>query len=432
MLSLFVKQVERQVKQQWTGGNSFELLENGEQFYPRVFETIAQAQKEVLIETFILYDDKVGRDLQATLIAAAQRGVQVDLTIDGWGSPGLSKEFLSAMTSVGVRIHVFDPMPGFLRRINLFRRLHRKIVVVDGSIAFIGGINFSADHLLDFGPEAKQDYSVCVRGPIVAEMHAFAHDAVKGRTHRRNARRSGPQVPSLPKAGDADAIFVWRDNHRHTKDIERQYRLAIRLAKHRVVIANAYFFPGYAFLRDLRKAARRGVKVVLILQGNPDMAIVQIAAGMLYHHLLSAGVEIHEYCKRPLHGKVAVVDDEWSTVGSSNLDPLSLSLNLEANLIIRDRAFNARLSEALQHLVQEDCKRIDIRDLKEAGWWRVLRGYLLFHLLRRYPAWLGWLPAHAPKIESIAEQEAGVEKVDEKDSERASKNTEAGTERACS
>ncbi|HWT72578.1 MAG TPA: cardiolipin synthase ClsB [Oxalicibacterium sp.] len=407
------------MKQQWISGNSFDLLENGEQFYPAVFEAIAAAQKEILLETFILYDDKVGRALQSELIAAAQRGVQVDMTIDGWGSPGLSKEFLSALTSAGVRVHVFDPMPGFLRRINLFRRLHRKLVVIDGATAFVGGINFSADHLLDFGPEAKQDYSVRVRGPIVAEIHAFALRAVKGKAFNwRGTRRGERRPPSLPTAGDADAIFVWRDNHRHTRDIERQYRVAIRLAKERVMIANAYFFPGYAFLRDLRKAARRGVKVSLILQGNPDMAIVQIAAGMLYHHLLSAGVEIYEYCDRPLHGKVAAVDDEWATVGSSNLDPLSLSLNLEANVVIRDRAFNARLSETLQRLMQESCKKIDIRDLKEAGWWRVLRGYLLFHLLRRYPAWLGWLPAHAPKIESIAENEAGVEKVSEGKGER--------------
>jgi cardiolipin synthase len=407
------------VKQHWISGNSFELLENGEQFYPRVFDAIAQAEKELLIETFILYDDKVGRGLQESLIAAAQRGVQVDLTIDGWGSPGLSKEFLSAMTSVGIRVHVFDPMPGFLRRINLFRRLHRKIVVIDGAIAFVGGINFSADHLLDFGPEGKQDYSVCVRGPIVAEIHAFAHNAVNGRSFKRPRARRSENAPASPaRAGDADAIFVWRDNHRHTRDIEYLYRLAIRLAKQRVIIANAYFFPGYAFLRDLRKAARRGVKVVLILQGNPDMAIVQIAAGMLYHHLLSAGVEIYEYCERPLHGKVAVIDDEWATVGSSNLDPLSLSLNLEANVVIRDRAFNAVLSETLQRLMRESCKKIDIRQLKEAGWWRVLRGYVLFHLLRRYPAWLGWLPAHAPKIESIAEEKAGVDKVREGKDER--------------
>jgi cardiolipin synthase A/B len=389
------------MKQQWTSGNSFDLLENGEQFFPRVFEAIDAAQEEVLLETFILYDDKVGRALHEVLLRVAQRGVQVHLTIDGWGSPGLSDDFLSALTDAGVQVHVFDPAPGFLRRLNLFRRLHRKIVVVDGKVAFVGGINFSADHLLDFGPEAKQDYAICVHGPVVAQIRDFAVNAVAGKSPSwRDARRAGPQQATI--TGEGEALFVWRDNHRHTRDIERQYRLAIRLAQKRVIIANAYFFPGYAFLRELRKAARRGVRVALILQGKPDMPIVQMAASMLYYHLLSAGVQIFEYCERPLHGKVAIVDDEWATIGSSNLDPLSLSLNLEANVVIRDRAFNTRLSQTLQQLMQDSCRKIDIAELKESSWWRLLRGYLLFHLLRRYPAWLGWLPAHAPNLESVA------------------------------
>ncbi|HTH43979.1 MAG TPA: cardiolipin synthase ClsB [Oxalicibacterium sp.] len=397
------------MKQQWIGGNHFDLLENGEQFFPAVFEAMAAAQREILLETFILYDDKVGHALHEELIAAAQRGVQVDITIDGWGSPGLSEKFLSTLTAAGVRVHVFEPMPGFLRRLNLFRRLHRKLVVVDGELAFVGGINFSADHLLDFGPEGKQDYSVRIRGPVVALIHEFALGTVNRKTASwRSPRRAAHKLPSLPPAGDAGAMFVWRDNHRHKRDIERQYRLAIRLAKQRVTIANAYFFPGYAFLKELRKAARRGVQVSLILQGNPDMPIVQTAASMLYYHLLSGGVRIYEYCERPLHGKVAAVDDEWATVGSSNLDPLSLSLNLEANVMIRDRSFNARLTAALQQLMDDSCKQIDIAELKESSWWRLLRSYVLFHLLRHYPAWLGWLPAHAPKLELLVEESAAA------------------------
>ena len=145
-----------------------------------------------------------------------------------------------------------------------------------------------------------------------------------------------------------------RDSH-HTNDIERHYRAAIRSARERIVIANAYFFPGYRLIKELRRAARRGVDVRLILQGEPDMPIVKTAASMLYHHLLHAGVRIYEYCERPLHGKVALMDDRWSTVGSSNLDPLSLSLNLEANVVVRDAAFNALLYERLDHLMQHSC-----------------------------------------------------------------------------
>jgi len=152
-----------------------------------------------------------------------------------------------------------------------------------------------------------------------------------------------------------------------------------------VVIANAYFFPGYRFIRELRRAARRGVDVRLILQGEPDMAIVKTAATMLYHQLLRAGVRIYEYNRRPLHGKVALMDDEWSTVGSSNLDPLSLALNLEANVIIRDRAFNQHLYERLDHLMQHSCHQIERHAVGELRGWGLVRSFLAYHCTRLYP-----------------------------------------------
>lgn len=274
------------MRRKWVSGNKFALLENGEGFYPRVFEAIAAAEREVLIETFILYEDKVGKRLHEVLVETARRGVQIDLTIDAWGSPDLSEEYIATLTGAGVRLHMFDPGLKPLRRLNYFRRMHRKLVVIDGKRAFVGGINYSADHLGDFGPEAKQDYAVEVEGPIVAHIHHFMLGAIaEGKKGRRwyQRRTTMPSTASLPKTGDADAMFVWRDNREHRNDIERHYRLAIRLARKRVMIANAYFFPGYRFLRELRRAAKRGVEVTLILQGNPDMPIVKTAAAMLYH-----------------------------------------------------------------------------------------------------------------------------------------------------
>ncbi|MDO9166855.1 MAG: cardiolipin synthase ClsB [Rhodoferax sp.] len=391
----------------WVGGNLVTLLINGEAFFPRVFECIAAAEREVLLETFILFEDKVGLALQAALLTAARRGVQIDVTIDGYGSPDLSPAFISELTQAGVRVHVFDPSPrlwGY--RTNLFRRMHRKIVVVDGTRAFVGGINYSADHLADFGPTAKQDYSVEIEGPLVTEIQDYAMTQLliaqrqpPSLRHRLFGRE--PEVPqgnTLPAAGTAEALLVTRDNREHRSDIERHYRIAIRGARQRIIIANAYFFPGYRLLRQLRRAARRGVDVNLILQGEPDMPIVKIAAGLLYHHLLEAGVKIYEYQERPLHGKVALTDDEWSTVGSSNLDPLSLSLNLEANVIIKDRVFNRGLGEHLELLIQKSCKQVLLKDVAETGIWVSLRSFFVFHLLRRYPAWFGWLPAHTPRL----------------------------------
>jgi cardiolipin synthase len=418
----------------WISGNQFRLLENGEEFFPRVFACIAAAQFEVVLETFILFEDKVGLALHAALRTAAARGVQIDITVDGYGSPDLSPGFISALTQAGVRVHVFDPSPklwGY--RTNLFRRMHRKIVVVDGERAFVGGLNYSADHLADFGPTAKQDYAVEIEGAIVADIHAYVHQALAEDQREPATSLSGrlreglsAQAQKLAQpwrratpapAGEASAIFVTRDNHKHTKDIEQHYRIAIRAARHRIVIANAYFFPGYRLIKELRRAAQRGVEVQLILQGEPDMAIVKTAASMLYHHIMGAGVRIFEYNTRPLHGKVAVADEAWSTVGSSNLDPLSLSLNLEANVIIKDRAFNQHLTARLDQLIAQDCRQILPTDLVTWSWWRSVRSFFVFHLLRRYPAWAGLLPAHTPqltlampakpKIEAAAADQAG-------------------------
>jgi len=385
--------LEWQQQAEWVPGNRVELLENGEAFFPALFGAIERAEREVLIETFILFEDKVGRELQQALIQAARRGVRVELTVDGWGSIDLSRGYLGALAEAGVQVRMFDPKPRFLgMRLHMFRRMHRKIAVVDGRVAFVGGINFSADHLQDFGPRAKQDYSVLVEGPLARLIRAFV-------LQQMGRRPGGPEQRLVPSGGTAEAMFVARDNHEQRDAIERQYRAAIHAARHDVIIASAYFFPGYRLLRAMRRAVRRGVRVRLVLQGQPDMKIVKHAAELLHGQLVRAGVEIYEYCKRPLHAKVALVDDEWSTIGSSNLDPLSLSLNLEANVMIRDKAFAADMRARLERLMQDDCHQLEADEVKvrHAGW-RLLLDTLAYHVTRRFPQWAGLLPAHAARL----------------------------------
>ncbi len=386
----------------WTQGNSIQLLENGEAFYPAVNDAIAQAREEILLETFILAEDKVGIALKDVLVQAARRGVRITLTVDDYGSPEFSQDFLQDLREAGITLLVFDPQPrAFGMRTNLFRRMHRKLIVIDRQVGFIGGLNFSADHLGDYGPEAKQDYAVRVTGPIVADMLvAMQQTLAPARRRFRWPRRALRATAGTPvgATGATAMALVLRDNDRHRTDIERHYRLAIRLARHEIIIANAYFLPGYRMLRDLVMAAKRGVRVRLILQGQPDMPWVRATSMVLYDYLLNSGVEIHEYCQRPLHGKVAIVDDEWSTVGSSNLDPLSLSLNLEANVLIRDRAFNRELRENLLGLMHKHCHAAQPTGSKVLRYWRLGLAWLMFHFLRRFPSWAGWLPAHKPSL----------------------------------
>lgn len=389
------------VEYSWQGNNRVELLENGEEYFPRVFDAMRAAKSEILLETFIVFEDKVGAELQQILIDAARRGVRTTVSLDGFGCGELTTGYLAALSDAGVHLQMFDPAPKHLGfRTNWFRRLHRKIVVVDGLIAFIGGINFSGDHLADFGPEAKQDYAVQVQGPAVADIHHFAllQSGRPGRARFWWQRRRQRRADMAFNDHDGQVRLVFRDNDQHQTDIEDVYLHALRRAKRRVVIANAYFFPGYRLLREIRNAARRGVEVRLILQGQPDMLVAKLAARMTYDYLLKAGVQIHEYCQRPLHGKVALVDEEWSTVGSSNLDPLSLSLNLEANVLIRDRAFNQHLFQRLEDLSHNHCKAMDPSKVPRGRIWHMTVGFLVFHFLRHFPAMAGWLPAHKPRL----------------------------------
>jgi cardiolipin synthase len=173
----------------------------------------------------------------------------------------------------------------------------------------------------------------------------------------------------------------------------------VRIARERVLIANAYFFPGYRLLRTLRRAARRGVQVDLILQDQLDMPWAQRASKLLYGYLIRAGVRVHEYSERPLHAKVAVVDDDWATVGSSNLDPTSLGLNLEANVVVRDETFARQLRERLEHLMQQRCERVQLPTpgpLRSAG--IALRNFVVFHAMRHFAAWVQQSPEAAPRV----------------------------------
>lgn len=384
----------------WREGNRIQLLENGDNYYPAVYAAIGQAKQKIILETFIWFEDDVGRELHAALLKAARRGVNVEVLLDGYGSPDLSDEFVNELTAAGVVFRYYDPRPRLMgMRTNVFRRMHRKIVVIDNTIAFVGGINYSAEHVTSYGPEAKQDYAVRVEGPVVEDILQFELENLPDEAQtKRWWQRRRHQAEENRKPGEAQALFVWRDNDDHRDDIERHYLKMLANARREVIIANAYFFPGYRLLHAMRNAARRGVKVKLIVQGEPDMPIVKVGAELLYNYLLKGGVEVYEYRRRPLHGKVALMDDHWATVGSSNLDPLSLSLNLEANLIIHDREFNQTLRENLNAIIAKDCVRVDESMAPKRTWWNLAKSVIVFHFLRHFPALVGWLPAHTPRL----------------------------------
>ncbi|MGR2739325.1 cardiolipin synthase ClsB [Billgrantia sp. Q4P2] len=387
------------MKFQWKEGNQAELLINGSQYFPDVFGAIRSARREILIETFIIFDDEVGQALKEALLEAAARQVRIEVTVDGYGTADLGAEYVAELTDAGVNMNVYDPRPRrFGVRTNLFRRLHRKIVVVDGEVAYISGINFGWDHLPDKYAMGKQDYGIRVRGPIVEDIRHAATALLL----EHHAVEELPQSLVAPSpVGQAAMRLAIRDNHLHRTDIEDHYLEAIRTAKSRLLIANAYFFPSYRIWRELRKAGRRGVDVTLILQGRPDMPWARMFSSSLYSYLLKDGIRIYEYKEHPLHGKIAIADDEWATVGSSNLDPLSLSLNLEANLFIRDAKLNREIYDHLVELIENSCHMITPEAAEKGRWWRAPLMFVSFHFLRHFPLSAGWSPGHISRLEPL-------------------------------
>lgn len=389
----------------YTQSNSLTLLTDGDQFYPRLIKRIRKAKHEIFLETFILAEDRVGTALKTALLQAAKRGVWISITADSYGTFFLKDDYINELGEAGVIFQIYDPQPQwFHSRPKLFRRLHRKLAVIDNTYAFIGGINFCEDHLTKGNKSGKRDYAVEVCGPVVADIRKLCQSYVRECKHRTLEQALNADInlnhEHLTTHKNAKIAFVSRDNRRNRSEIEKGYLAAIRNANTTITIANAYFFPGFRVMRGLRKASARGVKVRLILQGNPDIPFALRAAQCLYDTLIRHGIEIYEYIDRPLHAKIATIDDEWSSIGSSNLDPWSLALNLEANLFVLHKEFNRELTEKMQGLMKHS-RKVEYKSIQQRDWLAQLRNTLLYHILRRLPGLISWIPNSYPSVKQV-------------------------------
>lgn len=331
-------------------GNQVRVLEGGADFFPALRGAIDAARVEIHIETYIFNADVTTLGVRDALAHAAQRGVRVRLMVDGIGSHRLPADWLATLRAAGVAVLVYRPrVAGWLANPASLRRLHRKLAVIDARLAFVGGINLMDDFEPVRHPAPRFDFSVEVRGPVLADIHASVRRLWRlvALTQLRRPRHAVDLAPSWPTDGGMRAAFVVRDNLAHRRDIERGYLAALALAQHEVWIANAYFLPGRRFRTLLKKAAARGVRVRLLVQGPTDHPFFLAAARALYRDLLAAGVAIHEHTAGEMHAKVAVVDGRWATVGSSNIDPFSLLMAREANLVVDDAGFADDLRQRL-------------------------------------------------------------------------------------
>jgi cardiolipin synthase len=369
---------------EFVDGNRVVLLRNGTEFFPALQRAIDMAKHEVHLQTYIYETDRVGLAIGEALKRAAARGASVCLLLDGFGCKEISRDFVRELHEAGVDVLFYRPKvsPWTLNKIRL-RRLHRKIAVIDGEIAFVGGINIIDDMNTPDHTPPRVDYAVSVEGPLIRSIHSSARKLWR-RVAWASLRRIVPRRMNmrLAPAGTMRADYVTRDNVWHRRDIERAYLAAIEGAHTEIVIANSYFLPGRRFRHALIAAARRRVRIVLLLQARVEYLLLDYATRALYGQLLAAGIEIHEYQASFMHSKVAVIDGEWATVGSSNIDPFSLLLSREANIVVDDRGFATELREDLEQALQQRSHRLHQRDWQHAPRARRFFAWLSYGMIR--------------------------------------------------
>lgn len=380
-------------------GNAVTLLRGGQEYFPALIAAIDEAAHTIALETYIYADDAVGRAVADALLRAAARGVEVRLVVDGFGAGDMPQALAQHLRQGGVLLQVYRPLRGFRVGRKHLRRMHRKVAVVDRRIAFVGGINIIDD--LNHGPfeqarlGPRYDFAVSVTGPLVDHI-ALSAERLWWRLSLRATGLAGMAAEYTPHASlplwQEDARFesregvraalLLRDNLRNRRTIEREYLRALGSARHEVVIANAYFLPGHKMRRALLACRSRGVRVRLLLQGMVEYKLQHYATHALYATLLEAGVEIHEYAESFLHAKVATVDDEWATVGSSNMDPFSLLLAREANIAVYDRAFAAELRGELERAIELRSTEVRLETHARRGRLRRFVDWAAYLLLR--------------------------------------------------
>jgi cardiolipin synthase len=374
----------------FVSGNRIKLLRTGTEYFPALEAAFDAARREICIETYIFEDDITGRRIAQALMRAARRGVAIHVLLDGFGSKDLGEELLQEMGNCGVRVLKYRPdiSPWTLRRERL-RRMHRKIVVIDARVAFVGGINVIDDMHTPRQTPPRFDYAVRIEGPLLADIYPVVTRLWTLVMWTQLHQRWHNPATSIHAArcGKQRAAFVVRDNFRHRKDIENAYLDAITRAKSEIMIASAYFFPGRSFRRALVDAAARGVRVILLLQGRVEYVLLHYAARALYGAFLAAGIEIHEYRRSFMHAKVAVVDDRWSTVGSSNIDPMSLLLAREANVVIDDAGFARELRRSLNDAMEKGAHQVHRASWKKQPLQARVMNWICYELVRFLTGW---------------------------------------------
>lgn len=382
----------------FVSGNDIRLLRSGTEYFPALEQAIQDAEKEIYLQAYIYEADDTGMRIGSALMEAVKRGVNVNVLLDGFGSQDLSKHYINTLRNGGVKLMFYRPKisPWTLKK-NRLRRLHSKVTVIDGVIAFVGGINIIDDNNSPNQIPPRIDYAVRIEGNLLPAISASVHKLWRRLEWMHLHSLYVPPIKEIHHryhgSGNIKAAYAVRDNILHRHDIENAYLRAIRNANSEIIIANAYFIPGRKFRRALIDAARRGIKVRLVLQGRKEYFLM-FATHAFYNEFLNNGIEIHEYRKSFMHSKVAVIDKFWATVGSSNIDPFSLLLAREANIMIQDQAFATELHTDIEALIEKGGVKITPQAWVKASIIKRAASWIAYSMVRLFLGIIGHRQEH--------------------------------------
>lgn len=362
----FKEQFAKVGKSQWLDGNKVETLTNGNSFFPRMLAAVKAAKKTIVFESFVVVDSQDTYELVMALSERSKAGVKVHVILDAVGCRKLDKRYIQAMREAGVEVELYRPF-NYFRPLWSNHRDHRKILVVDGKVGFTGGAGHAHAWRGDARNESEwRDTQYEVRGPVVADLQRGFINNWKELTGRELSGEA--YFPRLGKAGSMEAVSILGAPLEQGDTIGSTYLAAIDAAKSSILIEHAYFLPPKDLREAMKRACARGVEVEVILPGYKiDAKYVLIGSKLMWKELLRAGVKIYIYEPSMMHGKLMVVDDKLSIIGSGNFDPRSMFTNDELNLAVLDKAF-AREQRAMFESDKLRCKKAIEEDAEVSFW----------------------------------------------------------------
>ncbi len=336
---------------------SLQFLRSGEAYFQTMIRIIDAAKKEIHLQIYIIEDDRTGQEVALALKRAANRGVSINIVLDSFGCLNLSNSFVDDLASQGIRVRFFSSLFNFFK-LKLGRRLHQKVLVVDDRYVLIGGLNIAARYRGDAENPPWLDFGVLAEGEIALEASKLCSNILNKKfAKQRRLRRLHSFSLNLLKASPLVRLRQ-HDYVRRRNSISQSYKYSMRHAEKTLTLVASYFLPGNLVLRRLRKASERGVKITIVLSEMTDAPFLKRATNYLYRWLLRNNVTIYEYKPAMVHGKIAIADDEWVTIGSFNFNHLSEYGSIELNVDVLDSAWAMGVRKILDEIIRNDCNEV--------------------------------------------------------------------------